>query len=111
MTRLLNTPIIGRKAAPVASSCSDMLAGLSKNEILRMPPAFWANAPSAVASAITIAATVAAARSFQIMNFLPDDAAGYHVGREPGYWKIRRRVHTPSSAQRSSQRSSKREPL
>src|SRR5215468_2117900 len=38
-TRLLNTPIIGRNAAPVASSSSDMLAGLSKNEILRMPPA------------------------------------------------------------------------
>src|ERR1700720_3828394 len=44
MTRLLNTPIIGRNAAPVASSCSDMLAGLSKNEILRMPPDFCARA-------------------------------------------------------------------
>src|SRR5271163_2547281 len=42
MTRLLKTPIIGRSAAPVASSCSDMLAGLSKNEILRTPPAFCA---------------------------------------------------------------------
>src|SRR5580693_9774319 len=44
MTRLLNTPIIGRSAAPVASSCSDMLAGLSKNEILRTPPDFCARA-------------------------------------------------------------------
>src|SRR5437667_5966516 len=53
MTRLLNTPIIGRNAAPVASSCSDMLAGLSKNEILRMPPAFWAKAASAQHAAIS----------------------------------------------------------
>src|SRR5215469_15862321 len=44
MTRLLNTPIIGRNAAPVASSCSDMLAGLSKKEILRTPPDFCAMA-------------------------------------------------------------------
>src|ERR1700730_771210 len=52
MTRLLNTPIIGRKSAPVASSCNDMLAGLAKNEILRVPPAFWAKAPPAEPSAI-----------------------------------------------------------
>src|SRR6266567_4239159 len=41
-TRLLKTPIIGRSAAGVDSSCSDMLAGLSKWESCRMPPAFWA---------------------------------------------------------------------
>src|SRR5712691_10990643 len=41
-TRLLKTPIIGRSAAVVDSSCSDMLAGLSKWESCRMPPAFWA---------------------------------------------------------------------
>src|SRR5215469_11915208 len=46
MTRLLKTPIIGRSAAAVASSRSDMLAGLSKCEILRIPPAFCANAAS-----------------------------------------------------------------
>ena len=39
-------PIAGRKAAPVASSCNDMLAGLSKNEILRTPPDFCASAES-----------------------------------------------------------------
>src|SRR5215510_8896056 len=44
ITRLLNTPIIGRLAAAVASSCSDMLAGLSKWDILRTPPCFWATA-------------------------------------------------------------------
>jgi hypothetical protein len=53
MTRLLKTPIIGRNAAPVASSWSDMLAGLSKKEILRMPPDFWANAFSAARRAIS----------------------------------------------------------
>src|SRR6266699_3052072 len=39
----LNTPIIGRTAA-VASSCSDMLAGLSKCEMLRVPTEFCATA-------------------------------------------------------------------
>src|SRR6266700_2398541 len=43
-TRLLKTPIIGRSAAVVDSSCSDILAGLSKWESCRMPPAFWAMA-------------------------------------------------------------------
>src|SRR5437763_3989457 len=47
MTKLLNTPIIGRNAAPVASSCSDMLAGLSQNELLRTPPDFCAEAGDA----------------------------------------------------------------
>jgi hypothetical protein len=53
MTRLLNTPIIGRNAAPVASSCNDMLAGLSKKEILSVPPVFWAKAPSPKHSAVS----------------------------------------------------------
>src|SRR5215472_11405879 len=43
-TRLLNTPIIGPSATKVISSWIDMLAGLSRLYILRMPPAFWANA-------------------------------------------------------------------
>src|SRR6266849_296746 len=55
MTRLLKTPIIGRIAAVVDSSRSDMLAGLSKWEILRTPPAFWANAESVAHSAISSA--------------------------------------------------------
>src|SRR5215472_6421205 len=46
ITRLLKTPIIGRLAAAVASSCIDMLAGLSKCDILRMPPCFCANVGS-----------------------------------------------------------------
>src|SRR5205823_8621532 len=46
VTRLLKTPIIGRLAAAVASSCNDMLAGLSKCDILRMPPCFCAKAAS-----------------------------------------------------------------
>src|SRR5215467_7648062 len=46
ITRLLKTPIIGRLAAAVASSCNDMLAGLSKCDIFNTPPDFWANAVS-----------------------------------------------------------------
>src|SRR6516162_142446 len=42
--RLLKTPVIGRLAAAVASSCNDMLAGLSKWDIFNTPPCFWANA-------------------------------------------------------------------
>src|SRR6266404_7453536 len=49
MTRLLKTPIIGRLTAAVASSCNDMLAGLSKCDICRTPPGFWASALSAAA--------------------------------------------------------------
>src|SRR6516162_11899182 len=46
MTRLLKTPIIGRSVAIVDSSMIDMLAGLANQPTLRIPPAFWANAPS-----------------------------------------------------------------
>src|ERR1700680_921120 len=42
MTRLLNTPIIGRKDATVDSSRIDMLAGLSKCDSFRTPPGFCA---------------------------------------------------------------------
>src|SRR5215468_145783 len=60
ITRLLKTPIIGRLAAAVASSCNDMLAGLSKCDILRMPPCFCANTVSltdASSSELTAAST------------------------------------------------------
>src|SRR5882762_7561366 len=43
-TRLLNTPIIGMPTAIVDSSWIDMLAGLVKLGICRMPPDFWAKA-------------------------------------------------------------------
>src|SRR5262252_124185 len=43
MTRLLNTPDIGRLTAWVDSSRGDMLAGLSKCPVFKMPPCFWAN--------------------------------------------------------------------
>ncbi len=48
MTRLLKTPIIGRNVAAVDSSCSDIEAGLSKCDIRRVPPGFWASAGSAI---------------------------------------------------------------
>src|SRR3984893_9128004 len=41
---LLNTPIIGRLTAPVASSCIDIEAGLSKCDMIRTPPDFCASA-------------------------------------------------------------------
>ena len=42
MTRLLNTPIIGRSETIVASSWIDMLAGLSGLYIFKTPPVFCA---------------------------------------------------------------------
>src|SRR6202011_1866508 len=66
MTRLLNTPIIGRNAAPVASSCSDMLAGLSKNEILSVPPAFCAKPGPAQHAAVNKPTTIANARRYPV---------------------------------------------
>src|SRR6516225_7577723 len=68
MTRLLNTPIIGRNAAPVASSCNDMLAGLSKNETLRMPPDFCAKAKLAQHAASTSPPTIVNARTCPIIG-------------------------------------------
>jgi len=41
---LLKTPIIGRLTAPVASSCIDIEAGLSKCDMIRTPPDFCASA-------------------------------------------------------------------
>src|SRR6266851_5728111 len=49
-TRLLNTPISGMPAAIVDSSWIDMLAGLAKPGICRMPPGFCAAAGSVMAS-------------------------------------------------------------
>src|SRR5258708_501396 len=53
-------PIIGRSAAAVASSCTDMLAGLSKWETCRIPPG--------VCAAAAPAATVAAKRKAMTAN-------------------------------------------
>src|SRR5438132_7195298 len=53
-TRLLKTPIVGRTAAAVDSSRGDMLAGLSKWEILSTPPAFCATAASAANNQTTV---------------------------------------------------------
>src|SRR5260221_238886 len=53
-------PIIGRSAAAVASSCTDMLAGLSKCETCRIPPR--------VCAAADPAATVAAKRKAVTAN-------------------------------------------
>src|SRR5580704_2624711 len=74
ITRLLKTPIIGRSAAAVDSSRSDMLAGLSKWEILRIPPVFWAKAASAAVSASDSAPAAASTRRSRfISNLLFED--------------------------------------
>src|SRR5947208_7540030 len=49
-TRLLNTPISGIPAAIVDSSWIDMLAGLAKPGICRMPPGFCATAGLPIAA-------------------------------------------------------------
>src|SRR5437588_7619817 len=67
MTRLLNTPIAGRSAATVDSSRIDVLAGLSKCDILRIPPGFWASAGSAAAIAVSSPPATATLRRFMAM--------------------------------------------
>src|SRR5262245_39054045 len=69
ITRLLKTPIIGRLAAAVASSCNDMLAGLSKCDILRMPPCFCANTASLTDVATSSEPAAASARRTCFMWF------------------------------------------
>ena len=55
ITRLLNTPIIGSTTEIVPSSWIDMLAGLSRWVMRRMPPCFWAQAePNGRAKANTL---------------------------------------------------------
>src|SRR5712691_6007619 len=72
ITRLLKTPIIGRLAAAVASSCNDMLAGLSKWDILTTPPCFWANAGSPADIAISNDSAAMSTRRLRfIASYLP----------------------------------------
>src|SRR3984893_4055317 len=71
---VIENPIIGRSAAAVDSSRSDMLAGLSKWEILRIPPVFWAKAASAAVSASdSTPAAASTRRSRFISNLLFED--------------------------------------
>src|SRR5262249_12535279 len=78
ITRLLKTPIIGLSAAPVASSGIDMLAGLSKNEILMLPPDFCASARSRLARASSTAAAVAMPRRCRFMASSAFGAVFWH---------------------------------
>ena len=63
---LLNTPIIGPWLARVDSSWIDMLAGLSKKYILRMPPGFCASA-GAMTTVPNSTPAVASATIFRII--------------------------------------------
>jgi hypothetical protein len=64
MTRLLKTPIIGCNVAPVDSSRIDMLAGLSRCDSLRIPPAFCANAGALAATTVSNALVKVVIKSF-----------------------------------------------
>src|SRR3984893_15487580 len=64
-TRLLNTPIVGITAVIVDSSWIDMLAGLAKSGICRMPPGFCAKPGTARSKATSNAPVAAGARRFR----------------------------------------------
>jgi len=109
MTRLLNTPIIGRLVASVDSSSIDMLAGLSKWPIRNMPPDFCAIAgPAASKTASSGPAVANAPRLRLISPFLSRlSLARLRMPRRrvPGL------MECSAAAYLSSQMSSKREPL
>ena len=71
ITRLLKTPIIGRLTAPVASSCIDMLAGLSKCDICKTPPDFCATAGAEAAIAANNAAAAESQRRSRFIRPMP----------------------------------------
>src|SRR5271165_464797 len=90
MTRLLNTPIIGASVEIVDSSWIDMLAGLSRCGILRMPPDFCAWAAGASDSAISATAATANPPRFRRISSLPLR----HVGRLQCAGRLERRPET-----------------
>src|SRR5215472_13605858 len=67
-TRLLKTPISGIPAAIVDSSWIDMLAGLAKPGICRMPPGFCADAVAATNDAAASRPAAQAARSPRVIS-------------------------------------------
>src|ERR1700687_87744 len=74
MTRLLKTPIIGPCEAIVASSWIDMLAGLSKKYILRVPPGFCARAGLPKSNSPAATATI---DSFADIRVSPPDCGDH----------------------------------
>src|SRR5262249_16694128 len=70
-TRLLNTPIIGIPAVIVDSSWIDMLAGLAKSSICRIPPGFCANEASVASKAPSSALAITPARTTPLIINLP----------------------------------------
>src|SRR5258708_4918446 len=74
MTRLLKTPCIGPWDAMVASSWIDMLAGLSKKYILRVPPGFCADAGLPMSNN---PATAAKIRNFAVIRVSPPDCGNH----------------------------------
>jgi hypothetical protein len=69
---VIEDPIIGRSDMIVASSWIDMLAGLSGEYILRIPPDFCADADAAATSVNNSAPAVPNARILRFTLHLPD---------------------------------------
>src|SRR5437870_2972007 len=80
MTRLLNTPIIGPRVAIVDSSWIDMLAGLSPEGILKMPPGFWAKAEAPAHTAARSPPAAANVRRFAFICLHPSLRARLAAG-------------------------------
>src|SRR5215472_6028626 len=68
--QIVEHPIIGPSANTVASSRIDMLAGLSGENILRMPPCFWANAVSLADVAISNVTAASAMRRVSVISLV-----------------------------------------
>jgi len=69
----LKTPIIGRLTAPVASSCIDIEAGLSKCDMTRTPPDFCASATGAASASDNANPTANPSRFRLIADTSPGD--------------------------------------
>src|ERR1700731_3242704 len=77
MTRLLNTPIIGPNVDIVDSSWIDMLAGLSRCGIRRMPPGFCAQV---ACGPVRASSTAAAAKLHRFRRMsVPPHASARHL--------------------------------
>src|SRR5215471_7027991 len=89
MTRLLNTPDIGRLTACVDSSSIDILAGLSKCPIFRMPPCFWAAAILALDDASSSENAAASTHGPRVMPSYLLFMDGLDCPSEPARFRVR----------------------
>src|SRR6516225_4668230 len=102
MTRLLNTPDIGRLTACVDSSSIDMLAGLSKCPIFRIPPCLWAAAIFALDAASSSENATASTHGPRVMPSYLLFMDGLHCPSEPARFRVR--LYCPTRATAVAQR-------